>query len=354
MSAMKLENTALARLFERMAEGVLIIDSGWNIVFANSLARAFLGIPTSAVRIREDLIPKLSRQFILSADLIDVAIDDEQSVAFEASNRPEHSFDMVLSLYMSRATEDGLRFLMIRDVTNERREELLKRSFLSLISHKLLTPITVIRSCLENISAKVMGPVTEKQQEALGKGLKKLDQLSGVVSRLFAYTQMQAEQPGLSAPVIDALAKAGEFCAEFDKRPGSGKAEFVIGAAEGDASVAAREKPFFAVLENIFENSVKFSQKERVRISISGRRDKEGGGFCLNVEDDGPGIPPGVLAHAFEEFTQRDDDFTGNTEGLGLGLPMVRNLMNLFGGRVEVESSPGRGTRVKLFFPAVE
>lgn len=354
MGPIKLEASALTRLFEKMADGVLVIDNGWNIVFANSRARAYLNIPTSAHRVREDLIPKLSNQFVLSTELIDVAIDDEQSVAFEASNRPEFSFDMVLSIYMSRSTDDGLRFLIIRDVTEDQREELLKRSFLSLISHKFLTPIAVIRGALENIRAGVMGPTTEKQVEALNKGLERLDGLSGIVRRLSEYTRLQAERPGTRLPHMDAMDVVRRFCEEYGSRASSKGAKIVIEPAACDAVVAAREAQLIAILENLFDNAVKFSARDGVRISVEGRRAGDEGEFCLRVCDDGPGIPPSVQANVFKEFAQRDDDFTGNTEGLGLGLPMVRNLMNLFGGRVEIESSPGRGTSVKLFFPAVE
>ncbi|HPQ80220.1 MAG TPA: ATP-binding protein [bacterium] len=353
MGQIQLEVSAILRLFEKLADGVLVIDNSWNIVFANSQARTYLNIPASAERVSEDLIPKLSNQFVLSTELIDLAIDDEQSVAFEASNRPELSFDMVLSIYMSRSTKDGLRFLIIRDVTEEQREEFLKRSFLSLISHKLLTPITVTKAALENMKAGVLGQTTDKQDGALGKCLERMNRLSRMVNRLSEYTQLLGQQPGARLPLIDALKTARDFCEEFCSRPIAKGIELRVEAAECDATVAARESQLSAVFENLFDNSIKFSSGERVNISVRGERIAGSGEFCLTVRDDGPGIPPSVKANVFKEFAQRDDDFTGNTEGLGLGLPMVKNIMNLFGGRVEIDSTTGSGTSVMLFFPPV-
>lgn len=349
-----LNTPSLIKLFDRMTDGVLIVDAKWNIAYANSLARGYLSIPESAEKISEDLIPKLSQQFILSRDLADISEANDWSVAFEADNLPESTYDLTLSLYMSRPTEEGLRFLLMRDVTSEKREETCKRSFLSLISHKLTTPLAVIRAHLENMAEAITGPVNEKQAESLTKSLKKVGQLEEIVKKLISYTSLQAEGRKGTVESVDAIAFTRDICNKFAATSRGKQVEFQFGAAEAAFKIEICQNMFATVIENILDNSVKFSHRDNVRIIVSGRKETGTGEFVLSISDDGPGIPPTIKQHIFSAFVQHEKDFTGNVEGLGLGLAAVHHMMATLGGRVSIESEHERGTTVNLFFPAAE
>lgn len=343
---------SLIKLFDKMADGVLIVDAKWNIVYANGLARCYLNLSESADKIREDLIPKLSKRFVLSTDLSDIAEQDEKSIMFEADTLPNASYDLALSLYMSRATEEGLRFLLMRNVTNEKREEMCKRNFLSLISHKIGTPISVIKMGLETLAEGIAGPISKKQSEIVDKGLKKIAQLESIVKRLIDYTALQAKVHAGEIETLDAIKFAEEYCGRRAARhPKSVLFEFCRGTH--DANVRAHKKMLETALENIIDNAIKFSHREKVAVRVEGVRESVTGGFILAIHDDGPGIPPTIRQDIFKTFTQHEKRFTGNVEGLGLGLAMVHSIMTILSGSVSIESSEKDGTTVKLFFPKV-
>ena len=103
------------------------------------------------------------------------------------------------------------------------------------------------------------------------------------------------------------------------------------------------------VLRNLVENAVKFNTKLQRRVVVHGR--PEAGGVRVSVEDDGPGIPPEERGRIFQKFYQIEDSFTGQVEGAGLGLALVRRIVEAHGGSAGVESELGKGSVFFITLP---
>lgn len=350
---MPIEQISLTRVFDMMSEGVLVLDTDWRILYANDSARRYLGLAEAEKVISEDLRPKLLSDFVLSADLASLESDHEHSVNFEAANPDDRSYDLTLSLYMSRETDDGTRILLVRDVTEEQRDRALKRDFLSFISHKLRTPVSTLKVSIANLRDGVLGELTESQLESLEISARKVLALEKIIDRLITFTTLRDERLLADPSVIDVMDVAREVAGQFARLREVKPIALRFAPCEDDARAHFRETLFRTVLESILDNAVKFSNKPEASVTILGRRDGATGEFLLDIADDGPGMPPTVQRDAFQPFTQRDDEFTGNAAGLGLGLATVKYLMTLFGGRTALESVPGRGTLVRLVFPPV-
>lgn len=351
---MPVQMPTLARLFDKMDEGMLIVDRDWGILYANDFARRYLNLQHES-RVHEELIAKLSGRFIFDTDLDHVFagqdIGSEWSVQFEAASRGEGQAPFVLSIYMSRPNEDGDRFLLLRDVTEERDEELWKEKFLSLISHKLMTPITTISLSLSTMGEEILGPLTPKQREGVAVCAEKLKVLERSVQRLLQYASLEKMEMQGAAQKIDAVKLTADFCTRFARQGRKKKAVIRCSGGPEDSAVVASESLFLSALDNILDNAVKFHPGPEVHIDIAFRRDAATGELEIGIHDDGPGIPPALQGEIFKEFVQRDDDFTGNVEGMGLGLPFVHHLMRIFKGRIVLESAPDAGTTVRLIFP---
>ena len=102
------------------------------------------------------------------------------------------------------------------------------------------------------------------------------------------------------------------------------------------------------VLNNVLSNAIKYSQPDSEPVRISFKRQEPYGILC--VEDDGIGIPEEELPFIFEPFYRVDKSRSRHTGGYGLGLSLCKTIMEAHGGKIEVESSPGKGTIVYLFF----
>jgi signal transduction histidine kinase len=101
------------------------------------------------------------------------------------------------------------------------------------------------------------------------------------------------------------------------------------------------------VLKNLIANAVKFTREGRVNVSLSERH----GGVEICVTDTGIGIAPDVLPTIFEPFRQGDSSLTRTYGGVGLGLYIVRRLLDMIGGKITVESEPGRGSTFRVWVP---
>jgi two-component system cell cycle sensor histidine kinase PleC len=113
--------------------------------------------------------------------------------------------------------------------------------------------------------------------------------------------------------------------------------------------IEADERAFRQIALNLASNAIKFTG-EGGHVAMRCRRADEGG-LLLEVEDDGIGIAPEKLSSVFQAFSQIDNRFGRKEGGTGLGLALVRGLAELHGGRCRIESVPGRGTKVGVYFP---
>jgi signal transduction histidine kinase len=350
---MAIDQISLMRVFDMMSEGVFVLDPDWRILYANDSGRRYLGLSEADSIISEDLRPKLLSDFVLSTDLMAFASDsdNEHSINFEAANPDDRSFDLTLSLYMSRQTDDGTRILLIRDITEEQRDKALKRDFLSFISHKLRTPVSTLKVSLSNLRDGVLGNLNEQQVESLDISQRKVQTLEKIIDKLITFTTLRDERLQAERCQLDIQKATRKFAERFARECPGTSPNLRFAFDEPEAVTSMREHLFETILESILDNAVKFSIKARASIAFSCQRHASTGEIILAISDDGPGMPPAVQKTAFQAFTQRDDEFTGNTAGLGLGLTTVQYLMTLYGGRVGLESQPGRGTTVKLVFP---
>jgi signal transduction histidine kinase len=113
--------------------------------------------------------------------------------------------------------------------------------------------------------------------------------------------------------------------------------------------VAADERKFKQILLNLLTNAVKFTP-DGGRVDVSARRD--GDNIVVAVHDTGIGIAPEDQAAVFEEFRQVGRDYTNKQEGTGLGLALTRKFVELHGGRIWLESEPGKGSTFTFTIPA--
>jgi signal transduction histidine kinase len=348
-----LQLPSLTRLFEKMDEGMMVVDAEWHILYANDFARRYLGLAQTDERLRAELIPQMAGRLTLRTDghMRPAGEVEERSIAFEASSLPGSSLPFTLSVYMSRPNEDGMRFVLLRDVTRERNEELWKGRFLSLVSHKLATPINVVKMAMSNMADGVTGTLTVRQREMVDTCMKKLAILETSIRRLLEYVKLHTMVREEQAQELDVVPETEAYCKRFAKVERLKKVDVRIQLGAESALIGVHEKHFIAALDSIFENAVKFHPGPVVHIFVSFRRDGITKEFEIAIRDDGPGIPAPIQRDVFSEFIQRDDELTGNVQGMGLGLPFVKGIMGLFGGRIALDSRSGQGTTVRLLFP---
>lgn len=237
---------------------------------------------------------------------------------------------------------------------------------LSLISHKLKTPLSIINGYSEAILSQAgkekFSPFTSKALEEINKQGKRMSQL---VDKLFAFNKVSAartetleRKPVVLKPLIkecaaQAVALNEDAASETVPQEHSSvrRGTFVeIDCPEG-LSVAANEEMLRLGVQELLANSIKFNNKMEKIIKVQCAN--HGGSVSLSVRDYGVGIRPQDVNRIFEPFYQVDDSFTGQVNGWGLGLSMLKKILDLHGGSISVVSDRGLGSIFTINFPTL-
>lgn len=216
-----------------------------------------------------------------------------------------------------------------------------ERRFTSDASHELRTPVAGILAQSE--FALGDGAADEDRKEALTEIHRRAGDMSLLIGKLLMLSRMDAKRIAPALEDVDLGMTAEIAAAEIEE---AARKKGMRVSVDGEASVRADQTMTVQAVMNLAENAVRYGREGGwVRIEVR----QDGSGAQVSVADDGPGIPADKLPHIFERFYQADPSHRG--EGSGLGLSLVERIMSLHGGRVEVQSRPGEGSRFTLIFP---
>lgn len=225
----------------------------------------------------------------------------------------------------------------------------IEASFLSAMTHELRTPLNAILGFTDVILQGLSGPLTEVQVRQLGSVDRAAKRLIELINDVLDLSKAQAGKLQLSREEFDLgrlIRKvATEIGAEAERRslPLSVKVPQNAERAIGDMRKTEQ------VLRHLLSNAVKFTEKGEVRIEAL----REEGEVAVLVTDTGIGIAPEQMELLFRPFRQLDTGHTRRYEGLGLGLSLSKLLIEAMGGRIWVESEPGRGSTFGFSLPAL-
>ncbi|MBQ8074036.1 MAG: HAMP domain-containing protein [Clostridia bacterium] len=221
-----------------------------------------------------------------------------------------------------------------------------RNQFVSNASHELKTPLATMKIMLETMIYEPEMP-GELRQEFMQDMNHEIDRLTGIITDLLTLTKMDNRQDAMKLEEIDMTALTEEILRLL--RPVAEKRSQTLESriTPGVTMTGDRTK-LNQVLYNLIDNGMKYTQDGgRVRVTL----DEEGDNLIWRVKDNGIGIPPEDQEHIFERFYRVDKARSRETGGTGLGLSIVRQLVNLHGGAITVESEPGKGSCFTVTLP---
>ena len=225
-----------------------------------------------------------------------------------------------------------------------------KSEFLANMSHELRTPLNAIIGFSQVLRQRMFGEINEKQEEYLDDILSSGNHLLSLINDVLDLSKVEAGQVELevaSFSLREALERGVVMVRERAADSGVGLSLELptdVDIVEGD------ERRLRQVVFNLLSNAVKFTPAGG---SVDVATERVGEEVQVSVTDTGPGIAPEDQERIFEEFQQTDVGVT-EREGTGLGLALSRRLVELHGGRIWVESEPGRGSRFVFTLPLKE
>jgi len=224
-----------------------------------------------------------------------------------------------------------------------------RREFMQIASHELRTPLTVIRGYASLLEEGSLGPMPPVAQHALRTLMEKSGEMRSYVERMLLLARLEdGAAPPLMAPldlrrvVTDAVERVRP---QVELKDGTVQVDL----APAPLTVLGDSERLATAVDNLLQNAVKFSDGPP-RIEVTGNR--LNGKVHLVVKDHGIGIPPSARSRLFEKFYRVETPQLQNVAGTGIGLYLVRQVVEGHGGRVDVESQPGEGSAFEIALPA--
>jgi len=313
-------------------DGLLLLDATGEVVFANEALATHLGtIPSSLA----SLLPLALRTRIEESRRARAS-----RIALVETGSPSRW----LRGTITPATEDHT-LVVVRDVTEERRLEAVRRDFVENASHELKTPAATIQATAETLRlaavddpARIPRFAAQLEREAV--------RLSRIVTELLDLSRLEA-----GSSVDEAVSLAAVAREEVRRlQPAAVEAGVTLElTTEGSGPVRGSSQDLSLLVRNLLDNAVRYSA-EGAQVLVDVRSDASG--TVLRVRDTGIGIPSRDLSRIFERFYRVDRARSRETGGTGLGLAIVKHVVENHGGRTSVESELGRGTTFEITLPA--
>ncbi len=221
------------------------------------------------------------------------------------------------------------------------------RRFSTDVSHELRTPLTAIRGQLE--VALFTAETPEQYREAMINALEDVEKLSSIVRALLLLSQAESGQVVLQKTSFDFAELARDIVDQF-QIPAEEKGLTLSATLDPGVILSADRTQIERLLSNLLSNAVKYTPKGG-SVRVSAARSESGEWARLVVEDSGVGMPAESLPHIFDRFYRVRNEHTNRMEGLGLGLSFVAWITDVHGGRIDVASTEGQGTRFTVLLP---
>lgn len=359
-------------LIDSMADGIIMIDNEGKISLMNPAAAKITGWSVAdAVGIDANLVLRFQLENGTELDSTESPIkqlnDTLQPVTALLRLVSKTDSFIITSLSLSPILSQDSKSLVgsvavLRDVSQSRAEENRRADFISTASHEMRTPVAAIEGYLQLALNDKVAKIDTKARDFLTKALDSTHHLGQLFQDLL--TSAKAEDGRLvSHPRVtevgDLLEKLTDGLRFSAEKKGL-QLDFQIGSTSQDASRVAGGKvvkPLYyslvdpdrlqEVITNLFDNAVKYSDSGKITVALTGNQDV----VQFFIKDTGMGIPKDDIEHLFQKFYRVDNSATRTIGGTGLGLFICKRIIDLYKGRIWVESEQGKGSTFYINLP---
>jgi signal transduction histidine kinase len=223
-----------------------------------------------------------------------------------------------------------------------------KSEFLATMSHELRTPLNAIIGFSEVLLEQMFGPLNDKQAEYLNDVLTSGRHLLSLINDILDLSKVEAGRMELAQSRFSLRLALENGVTMIRERAARHEISVALDVGSGLDEVTADERKVKQIIYNLLSNAVKFTP-DGGRVDVAAAR--EDGYVRVVVRDTGIGIAPADQERIFEQFSQVGRDPERAREGTGLGLPLSKRFVELHGGRITVESEPGRGSAFTFTLP---
>ncbi|HPM42796.1 MAG TPA: ATP-binding protein, partial [Candidatus Omnitrophota bacterium] len=338
------QHQKLAAIFNSMVEGVIVLDGNGHIVSVNHTIEKIFSV------MKKDVQGKPFLEAIRNNDLADVVSSvlgkgQGQSAELALLYPVRRIFEVSATPIFDNNNVTG-SLVVIHDITQIRRLETMRSDFIANVSHELKTPLTSIKGFIETLLEGAMDD-KENSRNFLAIIQDHAERLDTLVSDLLSLSHLESKEISLEKEDVELSRLVGRVALGFESQL-RGKAIEIKNELKDGLVVKVDKHRLEQVFTNLIDNGIKFNKnKGSIKIYCHDLKDK----VKIFVEDSGIGIPEKDIPRIFERFYRVDKARSRELGGTGLGLCIVKHIVELHGGNVGVESVESSGSKFWLILP---
>jgi signal transduction histidine kinase len=359
IDAVVAEKARTEAVMEAIEDGLVVLDPEGVVVHLNEVACAILEVERGRVLGErfDDLANRHPHYLRVREAVRELEANPAKDVPVEIAlflRGRDHHFVLRPTRYHTPEGKPAGLILVLQDVTYFRDQEARREHLVAVLSHELGTPITSLRMAVELLRQSASRPEHGADEPAAAQRRELLDaahedvlRLQEVATQFLDLARSRATAIALERREIDVAGVAARVLRVFavQAREKEITIENRVSATAAGTLVGDEVKLSWA-LSNLLANALRYTPPGGRIVVDAAARD---GAVALSVSDTGPGIPPEQRERIFERFAQAPD--AGDLGGAGLGLAIVRDIVQAHGGRISLESTVGQGTRFTLELP---
>lgn len=346
-----MEKSRIQTIIHCMASGVLVTDRDQSVVLYNPALTRLMKL-TGQPPVGKPL-PESPSLKPLSEAIAQVLKEERpQTISQEFSLDDPDS--ITLRTHTAAVTGDGEEVLgsvsVIQDITYLKALDLMKNEFVAMVAHELRAPLSAIQQQISVILQGLAGAVTDKQHELLTRSRERSDGLLNLIRDLLDISKMETGRSFQQKSPLDLFPLAEKTVALLQPQAQAKQQSLALGADPNLPMINADPQAMEEVLTNLISNALKYTpEKGAIQVELRPEADY----LLIQVSDNGIGISQEDLVRIFDKFYRVKNEKTRKIVGTGLGLPIVKQIVEAHLGFIRVESRLDQGTTFKVFIPSI-
>jgi two-component system phosphate regulon sensor histidine kinase PhoR len=341
------ESDKLNQIFRYLHEPVAICNKNDRIVLASQVFLSLLRMPREVA------------QFKSMTDILrTLDVDEGQIARLKEGASEELSLEIFLdekvthlkarSAPIQLSEDDHAIAYVFRDVTREVEAEKMKSDFHSMIAHDLRSPMSVIQGYVSLMASGKTGPITDTQKDFLASVVQKITEMTSLLNDFLDMSKMDAGFVNLKFSNFNLSELIREVVADLGPMADSRKIEVSLGLPSDQVEVHADSLRLTQILRNLVSNAIKYNVDQGwIKLAV----EQDGSWARVSITDGGIGMSAEELGVLFEPYTRGSSE--RKIKGVGLGVVIVKKLVEAHGGQVTVTSEPGKGSNFQFTIPRV-
>jgi len=343
-------------ILESIADGVIVNDPEHQVIVFNAAAERILGIRqeialASDVHNLFDAFESGGRSSALAA--LEMAAESagqsKQTIEITLESQGQ-----VISGHIAPVITPDRQFLGIvtalRDITREVEADRAKTEFVSTVSHELRTPLTSIKGYVDLLYAGAAGPINEVQKRFMGIVKNNADRLTLLINDLLDISRIETGRLKLDMKAVDMVQVVGEVAESLRGQIEEKGLRLELTMPSQPIEVYGDRARLIQIVTNLLSNAYKYTDEGWIHLTVSMVEDN----VRIDVADSGIGISLEDQTKIFERFYRADTPVVEGRGGTGLGLSITKDLIELHGGRIWVQSELGVGSTFTVLLPSLQ